>query len=87
MTANVTDFQMISSFHDYQFDAIISAIEVAEIPYQLEFFDYRGGAFNLFVAKQYIDKVVEITTKIETGETVYNTPLAIAKYHTAKSKV
>lgn len=82
-----TDFQMVSSFHDYQFDAIISAIEVAEIPYQLEFFDYMGGSFNLFVPKQYIDKVVEIATKIETGKTVYNTLLAIAKYHTAKSKV
>ena len=86
MTANVTDLKLFSSFRDYQFDAIISAIEAAEIPYQLEFFGYRNDAFNLFVAKQYIDQVMQITTEIETGETIYNKSVAIAKYNAAKSQ-
>ena len=81
---NVSDFKMVSSFNNYQFDAIISAIEAAEIPYQIEFFDYMGGSFNLLVAEEYIYKTVEIQLTIETGKTIYNRPLAIEKYNAAR---
>lgn len=86
MTANATGLELLSSFHDYQFDAIISAIEAEEIPYQLEFFVHIGGAFNLFVAKQYLEQATQITTGIEIGKRTYNKSVAIAKYNAAKSK-
>ena len=87
MLANVTDLKLFSSFRDYQFDAVISAIEATEIPYRLEFSGRRNFEwFNLFVAEQYIDQVVQIVTEIETGETIYDRPLAIAKYNAAKSQ-
>ena len=87
MPTSATDLELFSSFHDYQFDAIISAIKAAEIPYQLEFSGRRNFEwFNLFVAKQYIDEVIDIVIGIETGETIYNKLVAIAKYNTAKSQ-
>ncbi|MDQ2096786.1 MAG: hypothetical protein QQW96_03965 [Tychonema bourrellyi B0820] len=86
MTA--TGLELLSSFRDYQFDAIISAIEAAEIPYRLEFSGRRNFEwFNLFVAEQYIDQTVQISTEIEAGETIYDRPLSIAKYNAAKSKL
>lgn len=85
MDAIETVFYPVSSFHDYQFDAIISAIELAEIPLQIEFFvSAFGDAFNLFIPQQYIEQAVGIAREIETSGVIYDKSVAIEKYHTAR---
>jgi len=86
MDTTETVFYPVSSFHAYQFDAIISAIELAEIPLQIEFFVFIGDAFNVLVPCQYVEQARKIASQIEIGKMIYDRSVAIAKYNTAKSK-
>jgi hypothetical protein len=83
---NVAGLAVVADFHAYQFDAIISAIEHAQIPYQPEFFFYISDAFRLFVSPATLEKARDITQGIENGRCVYDESIALAKYNSRKNQ-
>jgi len=84
---NVTGLVPVSDFYGYQFDAIISAIEQAKIPHQIEFFIYRKEAFRVFVSPENLARTADITIAIEKSTSAYDEAIAIAKYNSYKLQV
>jgi hypothetical protein len=81
---NVAGLAVVSDFYGCQFDAIISAIEQAQIPYQLELFDYIKEAFRVFVFLENLETTKDICHKIEESGVIYDESIALDRYNFCK---
>lgn len=81
---NATGLAVVSDFYAYQFDAIISAIEQAQIPYQIEFFFYIKEAFRVFVSQENLETTRDIFQKIEKSGVIYDGAIALERYNSCK---
>ncbi len=62
---NVSGLVTVSDFYGYQHEPIESALKNAQIPYQLEFYVYRNGAFRVYVSEQYLEAARELCNSSE----------------------
>lgn len=57
----------VSDFYAGQHEAIETGLKQAQIPYQIEFYVYRNGAFRVYVPEEYLEVARKLCQLIESS--------------------